>query len=179
MPAGSHTGSVNSIEDLIQEFLQNFWWKSERRTAVPSEVRTKFSHFKACEFFNQLTKAVFTWKKLQKAYGTDSVDSESVELVERICKVRKALEKTLASSKGNDILERNLVTFYGPELFKCPRISCKHFTDGFSTEEARDQHFQKHKWSFTCTYPGCPFGTLGFNSIRDLNRHFTSSHEAL
>ncbi|PMD12225.1 hypothetical protein NA56DRAFT_756767 [Hyaloscypha hepaticicola] len=178
VPTGSHTGSVNSVEDLIQEFLQNFWWKSERRTAIPSGVRTKFSRFKSCEFFNQLTKAAFAWKKLQKAYGADCVDSESVELVERICKVRKAIEKTLASSKGNDVLERNLVTFYGPELFKCPRISCKHFTDGFSTEEARDQHFQKHKWSFTCTYPGCPFGTLGFNSITDLNRHFTNSHEA-
>jgi hypothetical protein len=161
IPTGSYTGLVNSIEELIQEFLQNFWWKSENCTAVPSEVRTKFAHFKACEFFDQLKKATFNWKKLQKAYGAEGVDSESAELVQRICKVRKVLEKTIISSKGNDILERSLVTFYGPELFKCPRISCKHFTDGFLTEEARDQHFQKHNRSFTCTYSGCPLELWG------------------
>jgi len=44
------------------------------------------------------------------------------------------------------------MTFYGPGLFKYPRISC--------------------------TYSGCPCRTLSFNSVRDLNRHLADSHEA-
>ncbi|KAH8687413.1 hypothetical protein BGZ60DRAFT_363661, partial [Tricladium varicosporioides] len=177
-PNGNYTEPFASIEDPIQEFLQNFWEKPGCRTAGSSELRMKLSHFKTCEFFNQLIKAVHTWKRLQETYGTDGIDPESVELNERISKMRIVIEKTFSSSEGNDTLERSLVAFYGPELFKCPRVSCKHFIDGFSTEEDRNQHLQKHKRSFICTYPGCPFGTIGFNSARDLNRHFASSHES-
>jgi hypothetical protein len=92
--------------------------------------------------------------------------------------VRIILEKTYSTSKRNDDLQQRLITFYGLNLFKCPRISCKFFVGGFSTKQARNQHIEKHKRPFTCPYPGCPLGTLGFTLVRDLNRHLASSHEA-
>jgi hypothetical protein len=174
----SDTESTTSIATLVQQFLQNFWSKREVRTAQRREEKAKFSRFESLEFSDQLVNAMLTWKTLQITYGADSINFESLDLLERISQVRQSLEMIYGSLKGNDVLQRNLTTFYGPDLFKCPRISCKYFVSGFSTEEARDQHVEKHKRSFSCTYPYCPFGTLGFNSVRDLNRHLANSHEA-
>ena len=171
--------SIAHIADLLQDFVQKYWSKMVCKAVVPQKIRDTFSCFELYEAFDYLTMAVVLWKKQRTSYGTSTAESESFDLVRSVTEVRCILEDVVSASVGNGVLERKLATFYGLNLYKCPRVSCRFFTDGFSTKSQRDHHLEKHKRGFNCTYPGCPYGTLGFKTQRELDKHIAGSHEEI
>src|SRR5204862_3889631 len=102
-----------------------------------------FSRLKTWEFFELLVRAVSIWKRQRTTYSMAAYDPETLDLMKCISRIRWALERA-ASSAGIDEMERTLTTFYGPNLFKCPQVSCQFFAEGFPTKLLRDQHVAKH-----------------------------------
>jgi hypothetical protein len=90
--------------------------------------------------------------------------------------MRSILETIASSSTTNDILRRNLTSLFGPNLYKCPRVSCNFFAEGFSSKLQCQQHEAKHERPFTCIEISCPFASLGFTKLSELNRHMADSH---
>jgi hypothetical protein len=59
--------------------------------------------------------------------------------------------------------------FYGQQLYKCPRIYCRSFHEGFVTAAQRDSHVERHDRSHLCSTAGCLYATLGFPKAGELD----------
>ena len=65
----------------------------------------------------------------------------------------------------------NLSEYYGDKLFKCPKITCFYFHEGFSTPRDRQQHVNRHDRPFLCDFPFCGIAEFGFANSKDLEKH--------
>jgi ankyrin repeat protein len=164
-----------SIIDLLRRFLQEYWAVSMSKSTA-SSVRTTFALFAKLDIFVPLLSAVSTWKEQCDTYGTNVLSSDTLKLVDRISRVRAIIEKILIESAGNNGLEQTLYAFYGANLYKCSRLSCRFFEDGFPTAAQRDNHLKKHLRAFTCTQSSCPYAIVGFKTRKELERHASASH---
>jgi hypothetical protein len=71
---------------------------------------------------------------------------------------------------------KNLSTFYGDKRFKCPKITCFYFHEGFKDAKSRDQHINRHDRPFNCIFPDCSIAEFGFASNKDLEKHMRFFH---
>jgi ankyrin repeat protein len=166
--------AVKKIEQQIRDFLQKHWSKANLQIAISKNLRQKFKLFQECDIFDSLLRAISVWKKQCTSFGLSSAVPEELELLEHIIQPRRALELLSGSATENQGLQRKLSTYYGHRLYKCPRLSCNFFTEGFKKISQRDFHLKKHDRGFTCTYPSCPYGILGVKTKSELEKHITS-----
>ena len=91
---------------------------------------------------------------------------------------RRCLESLLCKSASHDLgcNCRSLEASYGRDLFKCNRISCPHYSRGFTTSSERDRHLNTHSRPYKCTELNCLFAELGLQTPRDLQHHVDSHH---
>ncbi|KAK4162972.1 hypothetical protein QBC43DRAFT_345576 [Cladorrhinum sp. PSN259] len=94
-------------------------------------------------------------------------------LSERIALIREAIEEISDTvlSHGNAFADLN-----GIKRFKCPRIHCHKFTQGFPNKKDRDRHIIEHEKPFKCSVEGCYANTSGYASQGDLNAHTGRLH---
>jgi hypothetical protein len=92
---------------------------------------------------------------------------------------RKRLEDLLCDSEHcrTACSCSKLKALYGLRLFRCDRIFCPHYVDGFETRRARDTHIAEHSRPFRCNELECAFAELGFRCERDRARHEITTHE--
>jgi ankyrin repeat protein len=102
--------------------------------------------------------------------------TELFDLEWRTLRIRSVIERLLDKCESNNVNEKLFRKFYGINRFKCPRIWCYGFTEGFDKLLARDEHVKRHDRPFSCIDNGCPFYKLGFETEAQLNRHITRNH---
>src|SRR5437016_2659923 len=61
-------------------------------------------------------------------------------------------------------------------IFKCTRIDCKSFFEGFLEQDECHQHRKRHDRQFYCTFEGCIAAESGFTSSGQLERHSERLH---
>jgi hypothetical protein len=66
---------------------------------------------------------------------------------------------------------RDLTTYYGKKQFKCSKLTCFYFHEGFENATTRDKHVNKHDRPFICDVPGCSISEFGFSSNTELDKH--------
>ena len=94
----------------------------------------------------------------------------------RTLRIRRQLE-CLAEHLGPDTAERRSThIMYGMRLFKCPKLDCEMFLEGFATRALRDKHLDRHDRPYLCVQRGCPFRNLGFETGNQLERHIRNAH---
>ena len=101
--------------------------------------------------------------------------TELFDLEWRTLRIRSVIERLLDKCESNNINEKLFREFYGMNRFKCPRIWCYGFTEGFDKLLARDEHVKRHDRPFSCIDKGCPFYKLGFETEAQLNRHVSET----
>ncbi|KAK2056374.1 hypothetical protein LY76DRAFT_637214 [Colletotrichum caudatum] len=76
---------------------------------------------------------------------------------------------------GADTMEH----YYGPNLFKCQRLLCRFFHQGFDARRDRDAHHSRHDRPYRCPVDTCGFAPVGFSSNKDRERHVRNYHPEL
>ncbi|EFQ35377.1 uncharacterized protein GLRG_10521 [Colletotrichum graminicola M1.001] len=76
---------------------------------------------------------------------------------------------------GTDTMEQ----YYGPNLFKCQRLLCRFFHQGFDARRDRDAHLSRHDRPYRCPVDTCGFAPVGFSSNKDRERHVRNYHPEL
>jgi hypothetical protein len=105
----------------------------------------------------------------------DPVCYENLKLHSILRKVRLAMENLAQDPSTRTTLK----PFYGDSLFKCPRLYCKWFYEGFATTAERDEHVAKHERAYYCSYIGCTHATLGCKTADELEAHHQTYHKPL
>jgi len=102
----------------------------------------------------------------------DSLSKNNVSILalgEALTRNRKLVEELGA---GKDELSE----FYGDKRYKCPKLTCFYFHEGFDNSQTRDQHINRHNRPFVCTAAVCNVQEFGFTSNKDLEKHMKMYH---
>jgi hypothetical protein len=90
---------------------------------------------------------------------------------------RKLLESPPEGLKPEET--RKLSEFYGERRYKCLKITCIYFYEGFKDGKSRNKHLDRHDRPFHCTDENCLYSESGFSSNKELESHLRSYHPEL
>jgi hypothetical protein len=164
-------GIPTAIDDFMARYHQEDW-----ASGVVEDCKSKCSVFEKYQFYDglvQLTSHIYTFQ--QKGFDARHVISiESLaEALERNRKLLEGFPKTKPSSDEQAAYN----TFYDEERrYKCKRITCRYFSEGFKDEKIRKRHVNIHDRPFQCEVSDCLGADIGFVNTKDLEKHTRAFH---
>lgn len=168
----------NNFAESLETFLDIHakpWDSSTKPPSVSKGNERRMKTFEKYSFFPRLQRAVILLRKELTHFGPMKESEVALDLTDIVGHIRAAIEEVYTVSTASHQLN-DLVKMYGSKIFKCPRLSCRYFYDGFLTASERDQHLNKHLRPFRCTVLGCPLSSLGLESSEKLSKHFENTH---
>ncbi|KAI0466404.1 hypothetical protein F4859DRAFT_507364 [Xylaria cf. heliscus] len=143
---------------------------------ITSRARDKCEAFASYPFYETL---VTIWAHLSRHQTALPKELNQVSLpsLKKAMEQSRAMLEDLSSQKGpKDLFQKRLKELYGECLFKCDRLTCDFFYEGFDTQQARDHHLKKHERPYPCTVLGCSLVPFGFSTNKDRDKHIKTYH---
>lgn len=167
---------TEELIEAISVFLEVQWASPTKTLVISKTMEDSLSALAPYEFYDNICQAVVSAKNQLLPTGKGPSDDEALHLAEVIQVIRKELE-TIGSAQITTPAEKQaLEQFYGSNWYKCRRINCQFYSQGFLTQSQRDHHISKHERSFTCTEEGCPQAVIGCATAKDLQTHMKDYH---
>ncbi|KAE8408885.1 hypothetical protein BDV37DRAFT_268086 [Aspergillus pseudonomiae] len=129
-----------------------------------------------CAFFQQYPfyyNLVRIWNHIccSQRGDLESRNNVSIPLLkETLARNRKLLEDL--STDDTVVLSR----LYDEYPFRCPKVLCFYFHEGFKNAIARDKHDDHHNRPFRCTVENCTMNGMGFAKKSRLTAHMKRFH---
>lgn len=137
---------------------------------TPSEL----AGFSGLPFYGNL---VILWNHIY-THQKDTYDVRNTVGITQLDKAlrenRRTLEENFTPSSEawlNDTIE----DYYGPNLFKCKRVLCKFFYQGYDRKKDRETHDARHDRPYRCPL-NCTLAPNGFSSNKDREKHIRTYH---
>jgi uncharacterized C2H2 Zn-finger protein len=167
---------TESLEVLVEQY-----WNEPTASgvsiskSVSNRSEDMLQHFRHCQSFPKIQLALILTDKELKHFGDVRPEKSALNFAGVVRAVRSCVETYVLQSSDPDAAGA-LESKYGRNLFKCPRFSCKYFTDGFSTPEEREKHVERHERPARCTDEHCRGSQIGFATQTQLDRHLKENH---
>lgn len=178
--------AVQELCEAAQYFTEDYADDLQAIPAIPgtgdlnfrisSQARDLLSKFEDAEQYFELLWAHLVSHRRRDAKARNVISLE--QLRQEIDKFRTALEhmailtNTAVSAEDRARLE----AYYGAKPFRCSKLMCFYFHEGFFDRKSRDRHVARHDRPWQCTEPDCTSADLGFDSKQTLDRHVLSFH---
>lgn len=132
--------------------------------------------YKDCEAFWQFpfqADLLKIWQHIRLEQSKDLVarNNVSIDPLKEALKRNRRLLEELSTTEGVDLSK-----IYGDFIFRCPKVLCFFFHEGFKTAEARENHVNRHERPFHCPVENCTTEGLGLASEPALRRHLRTFH---
>ncbi|KAL8303462.1 hypothetical protein RB597_005051 [Gaeumannomyces tritici] len=168
--------AIEELEGLLGLFLDQHYNKTPSAALVSKEMHKKLHAIAHFESFAMVAQAIIWSRKQLKTLSTNADSTTAVlDFPELTQNIRGAMEKAVEGNHSLDSREA-LRLFYGEKLFKCSKVYCPRFYDGFESKRDRDEHQGRHDPVFFCDHGGCYRAKFGFASEADLRRHMLQEH---
>lgn len=156
----------------IRGFLKAHFSSTAPKQAIPKRIEKLMDRYQTYEFHNDLGQAItlLEARKLSNPKNENVINNLGLE--EILSRIRSLMESMSILKEHKESLQK----IYGTNIFKCPRIDCKGFFEGFLEWDGCQQHQKRHDRQFYCTFEGCVAAKSGFTSSRELGRHFERLH---
>ncbi|TGJ80954.1 hypothetical protein E0Z10_g7822 [Xylaria hypoxylon] len=138
---------------------------AEERIARAREECRDFANY---DFYERLVTIWAHFSHHQTAHHKERNKLSLPSLATSLEQTRIMLE-SLSTQQG-------LRELYGDFLFKCNRLTCDFFYEGFESKDARDSHIKKHDRPYHCPVPGCSVVAFGFSTNKDREKHIRMYH---
>lgn len=105
---------------------------------------------------------------------TNALSEEKIDVLiqARVVAIRAAME-----SRHHDLSKEDAyLDLSGPLRFKCPKVFCSNFTNGFRYQNTRDRHLDTHEQPYRCAYTDCFRHDVGYESCERLEAHCKAFH---
>ena len=133
-------------------------------------ISQRLSAFREHRFFSQLVKTAAILTQPQHSVNDET---SILSLYAMIARIRTIIEYKVCHKR------LSATNYYGSKFFKCPRVNCRAFYEGFKSSEDRDLHVSTHDRPFLCTFDeNCLRAVTGFATSRDLRKHTDEMHAA-
>jgi hypothetical protein len=156
---------LDAMADALDDFMMQFDeqdWSDGAVEACKPDCDT-FQGFGLHENLYLLTSHIYTFQHK----GFEAKHQISIKgLLEALERNRKLLEDLYPklSSQKKDIYSQ----FYDEKRrFKCTRITCRYFSEGFADASQKKKHINMHNRPFHCDVTNC-LGNEGFTNNNDL-----------
>ncbi|GLA90300.1 hypothetical protein AtubIFM56815_005863 [Aspergillus tubingensis] len=167
--------------EVLSKFLESHYRHPAKEINIPSsayEVKRRIEEHGPWSTSEKFLNAFASTQNQISCFTQDAATNECLDIPDVITRIRKILEKTASENTANGRADsRVLYSFYGHRLYKCPRMSCEFFHQGFETVQQRESHLSKHDRAFECSFPQCYRATIGFSSKKQLEKHIADTHE--
>ena len=169
LPSGAPLGAF-SVESLVQR-LESFLVKHGTDLSPALSVPTNggLQSIRGWDVSKQLDGLAHL------ARGRQS-NEEYLNLETQLRRRRSIYEDIVTNMKPHRDPSQDLRYLNGPGWFKCPKIWCEFFSDGFQHKDRRDKHFNQHERPFRCSFEQCLYEKLGYETEKDLKKHEKTSH---
>jgi hypothetical protein len=165
---------IRHCEEQLDVLLEVHWQEPDRR------IQTKTPSMLECaklisdpQLQDQVLSSLAAVEAFHAKYIVDTTPYETVDLFQTMTRVREAIERLAQDPTRAKVL----VEYHSRYLFKCPRVYCSSFYNGFKTRDERDAHKAKHERSFLCPRPGRHLASLGCPTEKDLKNHIAAYHK--
>jgi hypothetical protein len=160
---------AESLETLVEQYFVN------PTVAVRLSHRTRemLEIFRERQRHEQIQQAV-AWADKELKYF-DNIRHEQSTLNTTVSAIRMRIETSIQHTNDQGTIE-DMEIKYGTNLFRCPRFSCKHFTEGFLTADEREKHVERHERPARCTDEHCRGSKIGFATQAQLEQHLKETH---
>ncbi|KAF1974533.1 C2H2 domain-containing protein, partial [Bimuria novae-zelandiae CBS 107.79] len=160
-----------AIDAFMDQYHDEDFHESKK---IVAECRENCSAFESQEFYDDivaLTSHIYTFQKK----GFEARHKVSIKsLEEALNRNRKFMEETVSKLKGQEL--EIFKEFYDHERpYKCTKITCMYFSEGFKDAKSKKRHVNVHERPFQCEVTDC-LGNEGFSNHKDLEKHTRSFH---
>lgn len=171
--------ALANISESLGVFIDEHWARPSKLVTLAERHVEKLIAFQSETFYDKL-KYAFGWGRKMVYSHTAIMQTEIVlDLLEVLGTIRLRIERMWDESQRNPEERTDMEAKYGKDIFRCTRLSCLHFTQGFSSRLLRDEHLKQHERPYRCTFDGCPNSILGFSKSHDLQKHLEQTHDSL
>jgi hypothetical protein len=166
---------LRSLLETLETFIELHWSSTSKYLKISEKVRVSLSPITASECYDRISQAVEWSRKQLGSHCQDPTQDEALDLWQVTDKTRSVLEE-MNSRSLPEIERQQLDQFYGSNWFKCPRVSCYYYYQGFSTARQKKNHVDRHDRPFLCVVDGCPVNLFGCLTENELKRHAFDYH---
>lgn len=166
---------LDQLAESTDSFLAQHFIQKQPIEWAPEEVKVALGRVSARSFFIHLVQAIALLKLrrnpelIRKRKGDlPECRDNNLNLEDVLCKIRNTIEEAGPKNK--------MIEYYGSKLFKCDRIDCTSFYEGFFDPQAAKSHINKHDYRCYCFVKDCPRGPNGFASEARLREHHRQFH---
>jgi hypothetical protein len=155
-----------ALDDFMNQYSDANWGQN-----LIEDCRTNCSVFLGLPVYDGLVSVTSHIYTVQQK-GFDARHEVSIKsLAESLERNRKLLEE-IPSAKlvDQDELARYCKFYDHERPFKCTKITCRYFSEGFRDLKAKKKHVAIHERPFHCDVPDC-LGAEGFSNASDLLRY--------
>ncbi|THY14037.1 hypothetical protein D6D02_04461 [Aureobasidium pullulans] len=171
--------SVNDLRELIETleaFIDTHWVNSMKPCPVSKTNSELLYPFRLLESYDRISQAIITAKNKLHSRAKPSTDDEVLSLPQIVKSIREVMEQIKESSESTPETIELITRFHGPRWFKCSKVNCQFYHQGFVTKSERRYHIDKHDRAYPCTTEGCPHATIGFVTKAELRKHVSKYH---
>jgi hypothetical protein len=155
-----------ALEDFTTRYDDEDWHNPDK---IVTECAENCKIFEDQDFYEDLvavTSHIYTFQKK----GFDARHIVSIKSLAAVLERNRTLLEELPPTLNS----RELATFkqfYDDERrFKCPKITCKYFSEGFKDAKIRKRHVNIHDRPFNCEVSDCIGAEYGFVNSKDLEK---------
>ena len=156
----------------MSKYAEEDWEKG-----LVEECRTScyaFEHLPFHENLVLLTSHIYTFQKK----GFEARHKISIKTLDEALKQNRKILECLPAKLEKSRAASDLTAyrkFYDAEkLYKCNRITCRYFSEGFKDKQSRKRHVNVHDRPWHCDVQNC-LGQEGFAKENDLQKYVTST----
>jgi hypothetical protein len=171
----------------ISQALQRFKETYRTGLAIPNDEQTQqlldpeipraeCQAFQPYDFYQVLVDIWTHVHRHQKLPPKERNKVSIKELSDAMDKIRARLEGLSEGSTPETDMGKMLSDRYGNKLFKCDRVRCVYFHEGFDDKGLRDKHLLRHDRPFPCPVDGCTLVPFGFSTNKDKEKHVKNYH---
>lgn len=158
-----------TLVDLLLRFF-NLHWKTPRKRAKPTKTIARLCEkIKQDDMHKKIKDTMSAMHCLMWTNLSDTASVQTLDLFAVLSRVRTVLQSL--------VLQPKLQELYGVNIYKCSRIYCKWFHEGFPTIAEQTSHIEKHERSHLCKEQACMYATFGFPTAKELATHVSTAHE--
>lgn len=161
-----------ALEDFTVQFDEEDWHDPDK---IVAECAEQCKIFEEQDFYDNLvavTSHIYTFQKK----GFEARHVVSIKSLATVLDRNRSILEGLPPTLGpNELM--TFRQFYDDERrFKCPKITCKYFSEGFKDSKTRKRHVNIHDRPFNCEVSDCIGAEYGFANSKDLEKYSTLTY---
>jgi len=164
------------LTECMENFVHLHWADQATPEVVSNRLRQCLKILESHDIYDQACQAVAVAKSWLRPSGKKPSTDVSLQLPRIMGQIRGTIELISSPNALSDEQRDLVLQYYGPNHYKCSRMSCQFFHRGFPDDSQRDLHTSKHERSFICVWYGCPYAIIGFAASKELEKHMLTYH---